>query len=85
MLSPDLKEKLSYRHMVALSAMLNDWVVAGEGDPDQQMDFLCWSEGLIKMAREVGPFWDPEVPEGAEPSIFRFLADKTLERYEEAG
>ena len=61
--SSHIKEQLSYRHMVALSEALIDWASETKISPVQTARFLGMSEGLRKLAEEVGPDWDPPTPE----------------------
>jgi hypothetical protein len=85
MVSADTKQMLSYRQMVALSAMMHRWALEDEENAGWQKRLLLWSRELLTLALEVGPSWEaPTFPEGQAPTLITYLGMQAELAYETA-
>ena len=59
-MSEYLREQLSYRHMLALTAVFVGWASDERLTPGQTAKICGWSESLRALTDKVGPDWPPK-------------------------
>lgn len=68
------REALSHGEMVALSGMFRRWALYEEANtPEQATKCILWSSDYERLAKWVGPDWQPEVSPDPVP-LMKFLA-----------
>jgi hypothetical protein len=65
------REQLGYRHMTHLADVFEGWALDRNVSPEQSAKLVGWSDGLRRLAEEVGEGWSP--PDPKRLSLIGFL------------
>lgn len=66
-----LRDQLGYRHITHLADVFDGWALDSGISPEQSAQLVGWSDGLRRLAEEVGEGWNPPKPD--QLSLMGFL------------